>query len=197
MAAEDGRFDIGDVVEAITTKLIRRHPHVFGDVAAREAGEAKGQWERIKAEERAGKAESRGMPASILDDVPRALPELARAEKLAKRAASVGFDWPDNVAVLDKAREEFAETEAAIASGEPRHIQEELGDLLMAIANLARKVGVDPEAALRDANAKFIRRFHYVEARAAEDGVPLAEAGLERLDGYWNEIRAKDQAGKN
>jgi MazG family protein len=196
MAAEAGRFDIGDVIEAITTKLVRRHPHVFGDVAARAAGEAKGQWERIKAEERAGKAENRGTPASILDDVPNALPALARAEKLARRAATVGFDWPDTASVLAKVREEFSETEEAIAGGGSRHIHEEFGDLLMAVANLARKLGIDPEAALRDANAKFVRRFHYVEARAAEDGVPLADAGLDRLDRYWNEIRAKDQAGK-
>jgi ATP diphosphatase len=193
MAAEASHFDIGDVVEAITTKLIRRHPHVFGDEAARTAGAAKGQWEKIKAVERAGKAAARGAPASILDDVPGALPGLARAEKLAKRAASVGFDWPDTAAVLAKAREEFGETEAAIASGDKAAIHEELGDLLMAVANLARHLGVDAEAALRDANAKFVRRFHHVEARAAEDSVPLAEAGLERLDGYWNEIRAAEK----
>src|SRR5688572_30768343 len=134
MASERGLFDIGDVVEAITTKLIRRHPHVFGEAAAANAGGAKVRWEEIKADERAGKAARRGQEASILDDVPGALPGLARAEKLAKRAASVGFDWPDTPAVLAKAREEFAETEAAIASGDKDAIHEELGDLLMSVA---------------------------------------------------------------
>lgn len=193
MANERGLFDIGDVILAITTKLIRRHPHVFGEAAASGAGGAKARWEEIKAEERAGKAAASGAEASVLDDVPIALPALARAEKLAKRAARVGFDWPDTASVLAKAHEEFAETEVAIASDDAAAMHEELGDLLMAVANLARHVGVDPEAALRDANAKFTRRFAYVEGRAREDGVPLAEAGLDRLDGYWNEIRAADK----
>ena len=193
MAAERGLFDIGDVVEAITTKLIRRHPHVFGPDAAANAEGAKARWETIKAAERADKAARQDGPASILDDVPSALPALARAEKLAKRAARVGFDWPDTPAVVAKAKEEFAETEAAIASGDKAAIREELGDLLMSVANLARHLGVDPEAALRDANAKFTRRFHHVEARAREDGIAIETAGLERFDGYWNEVRASDK----
>ena len=193
MAAERGLFDIGDVVEAITTKLIRRHPHVFGPDAAANAEGAKARWETIKAAERAEKAVARDEPTSVLDDVPNALPALARAEKLAKRAAAVGFDWPDTPSVLAKAMEEFAETEAAIASGDKVAIHEELGDLLMSIANLARHVGVDPEAALRDANHKFTRRFHHLEARAREDGIAIEAAGLERLDGYWNEIRSRDK----
>lgn len=193
MAAERGLFDIGDVVEAITTKLIRRHPHVFGSAAAADAAGAKARWEAIKATERAAKAEKQAGPASVLDDVPSALPALARAEKLAKRAARVGFDWPDTASVVAKAREEFAESEAAIASGDKAAIHEELGDLLMAVANLARHLDVDPEAALRDANAKFTRRFHHVEARVREDGIAIEAAGLERLDGYWNEVRAADK----
>ena len=192
MAQERGLFDIGDVILAITTKLIRRHPHVFGDEAAKSAGGAKAKWEEIKADERAAKAGGGG-PASILDDVPNALPALARAEKLAKRAAGVGFDWPDVPAVVAKAREELEEAEVAIASGDAAATHEEVGDLLMAVANLARKAGVDPEAALRDANLKFTRRFHHVEARAREDGVTLKDAGLERMDGYWNEIRAAEK----
>jgi ATP diphosphatase len=194
MAAERGLFDIGDVVEAITTKLIRRHPHVFGPDAAADAEGAQARWETIKASERKEKATKQEGLASILDDVPHALPALARAEKLAKRAARVGFDWPDTPSVVAKAREEFAETEAAIASGDKAAIHEELGDLLMSVANLARHLGVDPETALRDANAKFTRRFHHVEARAREDNVPIETAGLERLDGYWNEVRAADKA---
>lgn len=194
LASEAGLFDIGDVIEAITTKLIRRHPHVFGPDAAADAGAAKSRWEAIKAGERAGKAEKRGKEPSILDDVPQALPALSRAEKLAARAARVGFDWPDTPSVVAKAGEELEETRAALAKGDPDEIAEELGDLLFAVANLARHAGVDPEAALRDANAKFTRRFAHVEARAREEGVPIEEAGLARLDGYWNEIRARDKA---
>jgi MazG family protein len=193
MAAEKGLFDIGDVVEAITTKLIRRHPHVFGEDAAKSAGGAKARWDAIKADERAQKAARRGKDASVLDDVPLTLPELSRAEKLSRRAASVQFDWPDWRQTLDKVREETAEVAAAAETGDQGQVEEELGDLLFAVANLARKLGVEPEAALRNANLKFTRRFHHVEHRAAEDGVPLAEAGLERLDGYWNEIRTADR----
>jgi len=192
MAAEAGRFDFGDVVQAITEKLIRRHPHVFGEQAARDAGGAKARWDDVKEDERAKKAAGRDTPPSVLDDVPMVLPALARAEKLTKRAAKVGFDWPDVAAVTDKVHEELEEVRMAATAAE-RH--EEIGDLLFAIANLARHHGVDPEAALRDANAKFTRRFHHVEARARADGVALKQAGLERLDGYWNEIRAADKAG--
>jgi nucleoside triphosphate diphosphatase len=195
MASEQGLFDIGDVVFAITEKLIRRHPHVFGEEAARNAGGAKAKWEEVKAGERARKAERKKAPSSILDDVPHVLPALARAEKLSKRAASVQFDWPDWRQTLDKVQEELGEVREGAVAGEKAKLHEELGDLLFAAANLARKLGVDAEAALRDANLKFDRRFRYVEARAGEDSVPLAEAGLERLDGYWNEIRSKDRSG--
>jgi ATP diphosphatase len=194
MAAERGLFDLGDVVQAITEKLIRRHPHVFGEEAARNAGGAKAKWEEVKAGERARKAEKRPDGASsVLDDVAHALPALARAEKLSKRAASVQFDWPDWRETLAKVREELDEVAEAAEADDKTKLAEEMGDLLFAAANLARKLGVDAEGALRDANVKFARRFHYVEARAREDGVPLAEAGLERLDGYWNEIRAADR----
>ena len=194
MASERGLFDIGDVVFAITQKLIRRHPHVFGEQAAADAGGAKARWEEIKADERAKKAERRQAEASILDDVAHTLPALARAEKLARRAASVGFDWPDTAAVMAKVHEELDEVGEAAASGDTAATHEEMGDLLFAVANLARHLGVDAEAALRDANRKFTRRFAHVEARAREDDVPLAEAGLSRLDGYWNEVRAADKA---
>ncbi len=193
MASEENRFDFGDVVYAITEKLIRRHPHVFGEQAARDAGGAKARWDDVKEDERNRKAAKRAGEASVLDDVPQVMPALARAEKLTKRAAKVGFDWPDVPAVVAKVREELDEVQAATSAGE-RH--EEMGDLLFAVANLARHLGVDPEAALRDANAKFTRRFHYVETRARADGVGLRQAGLARLDGYWNEIRAADKAGR-
>jgi MazG family protein len=190
MAAEAGLFDFGDVVQSITEKLVRRHPHVFGEQAARDAGGAKARWDDVKEDERAKKAAKRSGEPSALDDVANTLPALARAEKLTKRAAKVGFDWPDVLAVMAKVTEELDEVRAATTDAE-RH--EEMGDLLFAIANLARHLGVDPEAALRDANAKFTRRFHYVEDRGRQDGIAVAEAGLERLDGYWNEIRAADK----
>ncbi|MBE7731667.1 nucleoside triphosphate pyrophosphohydrolase [Devosia faecipullorum] len=194
MAKEAGHFDIGDVVYAITEKLIRRHPHVFGDVVADGAVDAQERWEAIKVRERAAKAERKGeAEPSLLDDVPQVLPALARAEKLTKRAAKVGFDWPDLTSVRAKVSEELAEAAEAEAQGDEAALREEIGDLLFAVANLARKAGFDPEAALRDANSKFTRRFHHVEARCREDNIEPAMAGLERLDRYWNEIRMRDK----
>lgn len=194
MASEAGHFDIGDVIYSITEKLIRRHPHVFGAKAADNADMAKGQWEDVKHRDRAAKAvrKSNGAP-SLLDDIPNALPALARAEKLTKRAAKVSFDWPDFSAVRAKVEEELQEVTQAQATGDKAAVHEEIGDLLFAVANLARKAGVDAEAALRDANHKFTRRFHHVEARCRENGIEPSEAGLDRLDGYWNEIRAADK----
>lgn len=195
LAKEAGHFDIGDVIYAITEKLIRRHPHVFGDLDANDAEAAQGRWEAIKVEERAAKAARKGEKTpSVLDDVPTTLPALARAEKLTKRAARVGFDWPDFAAVKEKLLEELAEVDSARTSQNQSAVHEEIGDLLFAAANLARQAGVDPEAALRDANSKFSRRFHYVEARCRGDEIAIEDAGLERLDRYWNEIRAADKA---
>jgi MazG family protein len=194
MAKEAGHFDIGDVVYAITEKLIRRHPHVFGDISADDAAGAQVNWEAIKAQERAAKAARRGdVVTSAIDDVPQVLPALTRAEKLTKKAAKIGFDWPDFGAVFAKVEEEASEVAEAHRTGDNKAVHEEIGDLLFAVANLARHAGVDAEAALRDANAKFARRFHYVEARSREDGIEPAEAGLDRLDGYWNEVRAADK----
>lgn len=197
MASERDLFDIGDVIYAITEKLIRRHPHVFGDVAARDAGAAKGSWEKIKAEERARKNgdQEDGRPGSILDDVARPLPALARAEKLSRRAASVGFDWPEWRQVRAKCLEELDEISEAVEESKAQSaIAEEVGDLLFAVVNLARHLDVDPEAALRDANSKFTRRFAHVEKRAVEDEVILKDAGLERMEAYWNEIRLSDKS---
>jgi len=195
MASEQGLFDMGDVIEAITAKLIRRHPHIFGDKGADGIEEAKTQWDEIKAQERARKVERQAKETnSILDDVPKTLPSLARADRLGKRAASVGFDWPDANSAAAKVREELEEISEAITSGDKAAIAEEVGDLLLAAASLARLAGVDPEAALRDANHKFSRRFAYVEQRAREDGIALEAAGLERLDTYWEEIRKADKS---
>lgn len=194
MARETGHFDIGDVIYAITDKLIRRHPHVFGDVEAGTSAASEGRWEAIKAQERAAKAARKGEAApSVLDDVPNVLPALARAGKLTKRAAKVGFDWPDFASVKAKVDEELDEVVQAQASGDAAAVHEEIGDLLFAVANLARHAGIDAEAALREANYKFTRRFHHVEARCREDGIEPKDAGLERLDFYWNEVRAADK----
>lgn len=195
MAAERELFDFGDVVEAITTKMIRRHPHVFGDVSAKTAGDASVRWEAIKAEERAGKAENKqdDTPPSLLDDVPRALPALSRAEKLDKRAARAGFDWPNVDAVIDKVREEIDELQDIAHSGDRKRTEEELGDVLFAVASLARHLDMEPEAALTGANLKFIRRFQYVEARCREEGLSVSEAGMDKLDAFWNEVRAADK----
>ncbi|MEE4236650.1 MAG: nucleoside triphosphate pyrophosphohydrolase [Anderseniella sp.] len=193
MAREAGDFSFDDVVEAINTKMIRRHPHVFGDEAARSAGIAKGFWERIKAEEREGTDKQH---VRHLDGIPAALPALTRALKLQKRAAKVGFDWPDISHVLDKVVEEARELAEARQSM-PRDKQaEEFGDLLFVMVNLGRHLGLDAEDSLRHANAKFTRRFNYVEEQLEVHGSNLDEATLDQMDTIWDEIRARDkQAG--
>ncbi|MCB9993822.1 MAG: nucleoside triphosphate pyrophosphohydrolase [Hyphomicrobiaceae bacterium] len=196
MATEAGEFTIEDVILGITTKLVRRHPHVFGEVEAKTAGAVNVRWEDIKSDERAARAERRGeeQSPSILADVPRALPALMRAQKLQKRAAKVGFDWSKMADVIGKCREELEEVELAMAAKNEAEIAEEIGDLLFSVANLARKAGVDAETVLEDANQKFTRRFAHVEQRCREDGIAAKDAGLARLDGYWNEIRALDKS---
>src|SRR4029077_6468389 len=180
MAEEDGRFAFGDVVDAITAKMIRRHPHVFEDASLRGAFLTRGTWERIKAEEKATRGYvARGLrdgAGSLLDDVPLALPALSRAVKLQSRAAKVGFDWPSLAPVLAKAEEEIGELKAAIAdkkreTGAPsQKVTEELGDLLFVRASVARHRAIDPEGALRNANAKFARRFRSIEAALRAEG---------------------------
>lgn len=190
MAAENNAFTFEDVVEAINTKMIRRHPHVFGDDAARSAGVAKGFWERIKAEERKGTDKEH---KRHLDGIPLALPALTRALKLQKRAAKVGFDWPDISHVLDKVVEEAKEL-AEARETMPRDRQaEEFGDLMFVMVNLGRHLGLDAEDALRHANAKFTRRFNYVEKTLEVRGSSLDEATLEQMDAVWDEIRARDK----
>ncbi|MGD9740211.1 MAG: nucleoside triphosphate pyrophosphohydrolase [Bauldia sp.] len=191
LAEERGAFAFGDVVEAITTKMIRRHPHVFGEAVA-----TRGFWERSKAEERKARAAETGEAAGILDDVAVALPGLTRAVKLQKRAATVGFDWPDASHVIDKIREETQEIEAEIAGGEADRLEDEIGDLLFVVANLARHLHVDPEAAIRRANAKFVRRFRHIERSLKDDGVPLETAGLEAMEELWDEAKAAEKAAR-
>jgi MazG family protein len=195
MASELDRFEFGDVVDAITRKMIRRHPHVFGD-ASRDGFVAGGMWQRIKAEEKAERGA--GAASSLLDDVPLALPALSRAVKLQKRAAEVGFDWPSLGPVLAKAEEEMGELKAAIAEsqGEKNQTQrvvEEFGDLLFVMANIARHLRIDPEAALRGANGKFMRRFRSIEAALANQGRKPEDATLEEMDQLWDEAKAAEK----
>lgn len=191
LAEEVGAFSFGDVVEAVTAKMIRRHPHVFGDKAAKDADAVTESWDAIKAAERQAKAGDG--PARILDDVPHALPALTRAEKLQKRAAKVGFDWPETSQVTAKIKEEIAELEAEIEASAPRErMEDELGDLLFAVANLARHLKIDPEHALRQGNRKFQRRFNAVESILDGEGTALASAGLERMEAAWQAVKAAE-----
>ena len=209
LAQEQGTFEFGDVVEAITAKMIRRHPHVFGDAHARDAGAVAGFWDRIKAEERVQKASERqrlgvqgetsgaDAPDSILADVPMGFPALTRAIKLQDKAAKVGFDGPSLTPVLDKVREEIGELEQAVAvTASPTRqaaIAEEYGDLLFVLANVGRHLQVDPEAALRAANDKFRRRFQHIETTLAGRGSSPERSSLEEMDAIWNEAKVIEQ----
>lgn len=200
MAEEEEAFDFGDVVEAVTTKMIRRHPHVFGDEEARSAGMAKGTWERIKVQEKselanakrlAGNAEQ-DMPG-LLDDVPGTLPALMTAIKLQARAGTVGFDWNDPHAVIAKIREEIQEVESEIDDGDANRHFEEVGDLLFAVANLARHLNVEPESALRATNQKFRRRFAYIEKHISETGETLQSADLDTMETLWQQAKISEK----
>ncbi len=201
MASEEDRFAFGDVVEAITTKLIRRHPHIFGDLDLSDAAAVKERWDEIKAEEKAERAAKRAADGEavkhhgVLSDVPVALPALARAEKLQKRAGKVGFDWNDPHAVLDKIREEISEIETELAKPkhEPERVADEIGDLLFAVANLARHLKIEPETALMHANAKFVRRFGYIETALKARGRPLDDATLEEMEALWEEAKRSER----
>ena len=194
MGEEQGAFDFGGVVEAITDKLIRRHPHVFGDTRDLTPDEVSALWGKIKAEEKLAKAarnpEKPALPAGALAKVKAGRPALARALELQKAAGEVGFDWNDIHAVLDKINEESREVADAVASGDTAHVEEEIGDLLFVMVNLARHAGVDPETALRGANAKFERRFGYVEHTLESRGMAPKDATLADMDALWNEAKA-------
>jgi len=187
MAAEDGAFDIADVTNGIADKMIRRHPHVFESPDDRSATEQTRAWERIKADERASKA-SHARP-SALDGVAMSLPALMRAEKLQNRAARVGFDWTEAEPIFDKLTEETQEVREAIQFGIRDDIEDEVGDLLFVAANLSRRLDIDPEQALRRANAKFERRFRAMESEAMADGVIFADLGLEEQEAYWQRVK--------
>lgn len=187
MAEEQGSFAFGDVVQGICDKMVSRHPHVFGSDQIRDAEQQTIAWEEHKKRERAAK---RTGPGSVLDNVPVALPALTRAAKLGKRAATVGFEWPDVQGALDKAEEELHEVRAAIAEGTSEAaIEDELGDLLFCLVNICRHMKVDPEAALRKTNLKFERRFRHVEQRLNEQGRDISKTPLAEMDGYWDEAK--------
>jgi ATP diphosphatase len=196
MAQEQKAFDFGDVVQAITEKLVRRHPHVFGDAGKLTPQAVEGLWDRIKAEEkseRAGKRPGAEVPAGALGGVPATLPALTRALKLQAKASKVGFDWNDPLAVLKKIREEADEIEAEIAAGSRGKAGQEVGDLLFAVVNLARHVGADPEAVLRMTNRKFEQRFAAIERALAECGKSPEQASLAEMDALWDEAKAAEK----
>jgi len=197
MAEEKNAFSFGDVVEAITRKMIRRHPHVFADSSGRlTPSDVKGAWERIKAEEKAeralGRRSEEASHTSLLAGVKTGQPALARAMNLQRKASSVGFDWNDPRAVLRKIREEADEIESALDRDDSNELAEEAGDLLFAAVNLARHVGADPELVLRGTNAKFERRFGYIERALDAQGRSLKGASLDEMDGLWNEAKSKE-----
>ena len=189
LARSQSRFDVDEVVTAIREKLVRRHPHIFGDAKVDGAAEQVRVWERIKAEERAAKGERAG----ALDGVPRTLPALQRAWRLGEKAGAVGFDWTSPDAVLDKVREELLEL--TDAQGHEESVRE-MGDLLFALAQLSRHLGFDPEDALRQANDRFRGRFEHIEDRLREEGSAPARAGMERMEALWQEAKAKERVKK-
>jgi ATP diphosphatase len=190
MAAEEGRFDFADIARAISDKMIRRHPHVFGEAAARDAATQTTAWEAQKVIERAARAE-----IGTLAGIPVGLPALTRALKITNRAARVGFDWPDAAAVLEKLDEEVAELRAELPAMDKARLTDEVGDLLFVLANLARKLDLDPEACLRHANAKFSRRFGAVEAQLAATGRTLQDADLAEMEAGWQDAKRAEREG--
>jgi tetrapyrrole methylase family protein/MazG family protein/ATP diphosphatase len=190
MAEEQGAFDFEAVAEAINDKMIRRHPHVFAGETYGSLAEQKQGWEALKAAER----DEKGRTESLLDDVPVGLPALTRAVKLSGRAAGVGFVWPSAREVLEKLDEEVEELKAEIAAGDIDKARQEMGDVLFVVANLARALDVDPEDALRATNAKFVRRFRYIERRLAERGRSPTQSDLAEMDALWDEVRALEKS---
>ena len=196
ICADEGHFTIADAADAINAKLVRRHPHVFGDGVTADGPilsprEVKEQWEQIKTRERAGKPTRE----TLLDGIPVSLPALLRAARIGARTANVGFDWDHAADVLKKVDEEMTELKEAMAAADADHVEEELGDLLFTVANLARKLRIDPESALRAANNKFTRRFRAVEQRLTADGRSLHDATSDELEREWQEVKRTSPAG--
>jgi MazG family protein len=189
---EEGRFEFADVAEAISSKLVSRHPHVFGNASAKDADAVLRQWAALKREEK----KARGGGESVLEGVPREMPALARADRLTEKASRIGFDWPDAGGAREKVSEEVRELDDAIREGDRDAVEHELGDVLFAVANLSRKLGVPPEEALRGAVARFVSRFSFVERELARRGVPHAGATLAEMDALWNEAKALERQAK-
>ncbi len=185
LRAQEGHFGIDDVVAAIARKMIRRHPHVFADAQVKDSTEVLANWGKIKAAEHVEKGKKR----RILDGVPKQLPALLRAQRLGEKAAAVGFDWPDAKGVRDKIAEELREIDEAIAEGDPKQIEHEIGDLLLAVSRYAAKLGVAPEDALRSALSRFTHRFEAIEDRVEGSGRDVKDVPLDELDRYWNEAK--------
>ena len=195
MSREDGGFGFEDIAARIATKMRDRHPHVFGDADERSSAGQTVAWETHKAQERERRAAASGMPPSVLDGVALALPALMRAQKLQKRAAREGFDWPDLAPVIAKIREELAELEAEVAENAPdERLRDEAGDLLFACVNLARHLGIDAEEALRGTNAKFDRRFRHVEGALDDRGKTPADSDLDEMDALWDAAKAAERS---
>jgi tetrapyrrole methylase family protein/MazG family protein len=190
---EEGRFDFADVAEAISNKLVSRHPHVFGDSDVKDAEGVLKQWSALKRAEKKAK----GGGKSVLEGVPREMPALARADRLTEKASRIGFDWPDATGPREKVAEELAELDEAIAKGDRGAVEHELGDLLFAGANLARKLGVAPEEALRAAVGRFVSRFEHVEGELERRGVPHGGATLEEMDALWREAKSREALEKS
>ncbi|MDY0152388.1 MAG: nucleoside triphosphate pyrophosphohydrolase [Candidatus Cloacimonas sp.] len=184
ISAEEGLWDMNEVLAGINNKLVRRHPHVFGELKLADADAVKMNWERIKKKEKTERK-------SVLDGIPRALPALIQAQRTQEKAASVGFDWPDTKPVLDKLEEEREELYEALATGNEEHIREELGDMIFTLVNLARKLHIDSEAALKECTRKFTRRFHSIEAHYQNSGADIHEASLEELDSHWEQAKKR------
>ncbi len=197
MASEDNKFDFAGVADGVARKMIRRHPHVFGDTQARASGDVPGLWDRIKAEEKAAKrAADGGAPTeaeSLLDGIPIGLPALTRSVKLQRRAAKVGFDWPKTEQIFSKVKEELLEFEEELQAGRQDQMSEEFGDLIFVLANLARRLDIDPDAALRAANRKFERRFGYIERALRAQARTPEQATLSEMEDLWMEAKALEK----
>jgi tetrapyrrole methylase family protein/MazG family protein len=193
LTREAGQFDFADVADAISNKLVSRHPHVFGDVEVEDAEQVLHQWAALKREEKRAK----GRGESVLEGVPKEMPALARADRLTEKASRIGFDWPDASGAREKVSEEIGELDRAIAAGDRGEIEHELGDVLFAVANLSRKLGIPPEEALRGTVARFIARFSHIERELARRGVPHGGASLEEMDVLWNEAKVLEAKAKS
>jgi MazG family protein len=191
MARQEGRFDIAESLEAINNKLIRRHPHVFEDAVAHTPEDVKQRWDEIKTREKA--EQGIASPESVLDDVPRNLPALVEAEKISKKAAGVGFEWPDITGVVEKLQEEAAELACARSTADKDQIEHEIGDLLFTLVNVARFLKTDPEQALRKTNARFRSRFQFVEREINDAGSNMSETPLERMEELWQTAKRREK----